>query len=417
MDRIKRLKEDRSLMALFGMVFAVLCLLGAPMVASAVETAEDGDWDAKFIALENTPEARLMVRSGDIDNLNFGWPEGFNPFSGESTPVHGYPWTPDPADPSGTDRIMVVTSFNGAPPFGDDGYTDTTSRPDNDVAPIIMEFSKQIEGITIKSAVLQIFVDDFQAPVWGTSYEVRLDGIRVTAFEEVINSLDQTGPIGKLITVQVPFDFLTQLQDGVMSLFIDDTTTGAGDGFAIDFVKLLINPKEIANTGSIAGTVFDAETGAPLEGALVSAAGMVELKTGRDGTYTLADVPAGLVVIQASKQGYSTEVQTIDLLAGQSLTGIDFNLSFHGCNYTVSQIFPFKGGKGYLAVDVPSEECPWTAESNVSWVVITQGHAGAGKGKVVYRVLPNFRNAPRSGQLTITGHIIPVSQEGKPRPK
>lgn len=42
-----------------------------------------------------------MVRSGDIDNLGFGWSADFDPFSGVSTPSHGFPWAPDSIDASG----------------------------------------------------------------------------------------------------------------------------------------------------------------------------------------------------------------------------------------------------------------------------------------------------------------------------
>ncbi|MDD1760295.1 MAG: hypothetical protein LUQ44_06785, partial [Methanothrix sp.] len=113
-----------------------------------------------------------MVRTGDIDNLNFGWPEGFDPFSGQSTPAHSYPWTIDQNDPSGTDRIFVVSSYNGTPPRGSEGYTSSTSRPDNSVQPIDLSFDAK--GIEIHSAIMQMFVDDFQAPVFGANYQVKL---------------------------------------------------------------------------------------------------------------------------------------------------------------------------------------------------------------------------------------------------
>ena len=36
----------------------------------------NGDWSLKTAVLRDTPEADLVVRTGDIDNLNFGWPGG-----------------------------------------------------------------------------------------------------------------------------------------------------------------------------------------------------------------------------------------------------------------------------------------------------------------------------------------------------
>ena len=55
-------------------------------ILNAQVTEEDGDWSKKIEILQNTPEAQLMVRTGDIDNLGFGWPANFNPFSGNNTP-------------------------------------------------------------------------------------------------------------------------------------------------------------------------------------------------------------------------------------------------------------------------------------------------------------------------------------------
>ena len=113
----------------------------------------------------------------------------------------------------------------------------------------------------VKSAILQMFVDDFQSPVWKSNFQATINGRRAPFLEDVLNSLDQTGPIGKLITVQIPEEFLGELKSGVLTINIDDPTTGAGDGFAVDFVRLLINPKTMTNTGTVSGTVTDEETG------------------------------------------------------------------------------------------------------------------------------------------------------------
>jgi hypothetical protein len=77
----------------------------------------NGDWSQENVTLHNTAEADLMVRIGDIDNLNFGWPDNFDPFSGESTPIHPFPWAINASDPAGTDRIMVVSSFDYSEPI------------------------------------------------------------------------------------------------------------------------------------------------------------------------------------------------------------------------------------------------------------------------------------------------------------
>lgn len=256
-------------------------------------------------------DAELVFQVGDSDNLGFGWPQGFDVFSGLSTPVHSYPWKPDAGDPAGTDRIMVGTSYDGHPPAGQDGYVSTTSRPDSLPQAIVMQYDPG--DVRIKSAVLQMFVDDFQAPVWKSDFRVDINGRRAPFLEEVLNSLVQTGPIGKLITVQIPDDFLGDVAGGVLNIYIDDPTTGAGDGYAVDFIRLLINPKTMTNTGTVYGKVSDGETGASIQDATVSASGVIKSSTDANGEYVLEGVPAGLVAVTVSKSGYVSKTKTVDL--------------------------------------------------------------------------------------------------------
>src|SRR5580658_2825510 len=86
--------------------FAIATLMAASVLSlSAAQTASAGKWDDKTERTVGGPEADLVVRTGDINNLGFGWPAGFDPFSGKST-SHGYPWDPRAGAPEGTDRIM-----------------------------------------------------------------------------------------------------------------------------------------------------------------------------------------------------------------------------------------------------------------------------------------------------------------------
>lgn len=258
-----------------------------------------------------------MVRTGDIDNMGFGWPTNFNPFSGQNTPAHSYPWTPDLSNPAGTDRIMVVTSYVGTPPAGRDGYTSGTSRPGNAVSPVTLHYS--FSG-TITHAYIYAFLDDFQAPVWGASYQVTLDGIRIPLYESVVNSLVQTGPIGKIVKLPVPNNLLYLLQDGMLEIKFDDPTTGAGDGFAIDFIKLVINPVNTEGSCVLKGTVTDFATGLPISNVRVSANGLDSTFTDAAGMYRMAGVDPGILFIQTYKAGFSAEVASLTLPANDSAT-------------------------------------------------------------------------------------------------
>ena len=256
-------------------------------------------------------EADKVVLVGDIDNLGFGWPSGFDVFSGQSTPAHGYPYYPDPTDPPGTDRIMVGTGHTSCA----DGYCGTTTSPDNRPQAITMQYD--LGSFQVQSAILQMFVDDFQAPRWGSKFQATLNGQRAPFLEDILNSLDQTGPVGKLITVQIPQEFLPLVRSGHLEIYIDDPTTGIGDGYAIDFVRLLVNP-HYTKVGTVSGKVTDAKTGQPLAGATVSASGIISGVTGSDGTYLLRGIPAGLVVVTASRSGYTPKTSSVDLVADAS---------------------------------------------------------------------------------------------------
>ena len=294
-----------------------VALVGTGAAPEDLEEDTDGDWTATEFIAYDTIESRIVVRVGDIDNLGFGWPNNFDPFSGQSTPAHAYPWTPTNTDPPGTDHIIVVSSFVGSPPFGQDGYTTTTSRPDN--APETISVHFDLQGSTPTSAIMQLFVDDFQASVWGADYQVTLDGVRAPFIEEILNSLVQTGPIGKLITVLFPENFVDLLADGELDLLIDDPTTGAGDGFAIDFLKLYIDVYGFKNTGTVTGIVTESGTNVPLADVRISASGVVTTTTDASGAYTLTQVPAGYVRIQATKPGYQPFERLIDLPREQTL--------------------------------------------------------------------------------------------------
>ena len=285
----------------------------AARLREAIRANEPPDW-ALPAHEERGGEAELIVRVGDIDNLGFGWPADFDPFSGASTPPHAFPWRPDRSDPPGTDRIMVVSGFQRDASTRMDGYTETTRRPGNAVKPISLRFDPA--GLTIRAARLQMFVDDFQAPSFGTVYRLSINAEELAYASELLNTLRQGGPVGKMVTVEILPEHLGLLASGDIELLIDDPYTNAGDGFAIDFVRLLINPGDAVQVGTIAGRVTDADTGAALPGALVSASGVVEAITGAEGLYRLDGVPAGLPVLTASHPDYEAASESRELLAG-----------------------------------------------------------------------------------------------------
>lgn len=74
-----------------------------------------------------------------------------------------------------------------------------------------------------------------------------------------------------------------------MKLLFDDPTTHVPDGYAVDFVRILVNPHKFKYQVSLAGSVMDADKHTPIAGA-----------TDRLGKCELTGLPAGLAIATAA---------------------------------------------------------------------------------------------------------------------
>lgn len=309
------------------------CAIVNPAPADVVPTAPVAatgnlaqDWALKYERTEGGPEADLVVRTGDINNLGFGWPQGFDPFSGQSTPAHSFPWKPQAGEPLGTDRIMVGSAV-GQGDLDYDGYSRSSSCscPSNwppcqnrlDTMPQAITLSVGTLPSKINNVVFQIFVDDFQPQALQSRFQVSLNNTRIPDFEYAINSLDQTGPVGKLLTLRLLPEYWPLLKSGTVQVLIDDPTTHRGDGYAIDFVRILVNSHRLKYQVSLTATVTDADKHTPVAGATVSAA-LASAATDRSGTCELKGIPAGLVIATATAPGYDENSVNVDLPVGQT---------------------------------------------------------------------------------------------------
>lgn len=355
-----------------------------PIEPVAATSNQAHDWALKYERTPGGPEADLVVRTGDINNLGFGWPQGFDPFSGQSTPPHQWPDINKipPGAPDGTDRIMLGTSVmpvhmvtqhtagqadkilvdSIVKMMGGDGYSGSLGDcfsirndlprsirdnlpPDGrldqlpnylQIATVPTELAvrctreRQLTMPTpivlpvgalpakIDSVLFQIFVDDFQAPSLHSHFQVDLNGTRIPTIESAINSIDQSGPIGQLVTVKLLPEYWPLLKSGTVKLLFDDPTTHVPDGYAIDFVRILVNPHNFKYQVSLAVSVVDLDAGhAPVAGATVSAA-LESATTDKRGKCELKGMPAGLVVATASAPGYDENSVPVALVAGQA---------------------------------------------------------------------------------------------------
>jgi OOP family OmpA-OmpF porin len=307
----------------------------APIVPAAATGNAQHDWALKYERTENSPEADLVVRTGDINNLGFGWPEGFDPFSGQSTPQHPYPWRPRPDEPDGTDRIMIGSALDPPADYPkhfltlNDGYSgilkvcEGLQPPPGQICKQRAESMPQAIRLAVGSlppkintVLFQMFVDDFQAAIFGSHFQVSLNKTRIPSFEYAINSLNQTGPIGKLVSLKLLPEYWPLLKSGEVKLLIDDPTTKQGDGYAVDFVRILVNPHRFKYEVSLNASVIDADKRSPIPNALVTAA-LDSATTDGAGKCQFKNLPAGLVIATASAPGYDENSVPVDLPAGQ----------------------------------------------------------------------------------------------------
>jgi len=288
----------------------------------------NGDWKEKVVTLKDTEEGEYMIRVGDIDNMGFGWQPNYTPFSNKETIPHGWPWDPKEEDPYGTDRVIMMTSYkgyDGAKECGNDGYS-ATERPYNLPQPIKIPLAF-IQKAEVKNADLTLAVEDFQSPKYCSSFRVWINGMmRFTELEQVILKLNQTGPMSNIVTVAIPERMLSLLKGTELSIMIDDSVTHAGDGFAIDFVKLLVNRKKSLNIGTIVGTIRAHETGLPIPGAIVSVLGKQVGTTDANGSFKVDSISAGMQLVSFSTKKTPATTELVTVVEGETAAPIELYL-------------------------------------------------------------------------------------------
>jgi hypothetical protein len=98
--------------------------------------------------------------------------------------------------------------------------------------------------------------------------------------------------------------------------------------------------------------------------------------------------------------------------------GGDSTLDF--CIYNLSPVIRSHGPvaqTGSVSVPAQSQNCGWTARSNASWITITSGSNGNGRGSVVYSLAANPSPSERSGTLTIADQTFTIVQASNARPQ
>jgi uncharacterized repeat protein (TIGR03803 family) len=101
-------------------------------------------------------------------------------------------------------------------------------------------------------------------------------------------------------------------------------------------------------------------------------------------------------------------------IAGQTVT---IEQVGGGCTFKLSpkdRKFKAAGGTGTVKVTPNLNDCDWTAVSNDSFITITEGAGGMGKGTVTYTVASNTNSTPQIGSMTIGGQVFTVTVAPSP---
>jgi len=109
----------------------------------------------------------------------------------------------------------------------------------------------------------------------------------------------------------------------------------------------------------------------------------------------------------------TTAVSGTMSIAGQTLT---VHQKAGGCTFSLSpkdQNFKAAGGSATVNVLPNYSDCAWTAVSTNSFITITDGLSGVGKGPVRYTVAPNTSTNGLTGTISIAGETFKVTQSGE----
>jgi TonB-dependent starch-binding outer membrane protein SusC len=163
------------------------------------------------------------------------------------------------------------------------------------------------------------------------------------------------------------------------------------------FVVLLLAPQLLGaqDRGSLVGTLYDFQTYRPVSGGTVSIVGTeIQTRAGRDGNFSLSDVPAGTLTIRIQAQGYVNSVEQVEVTP-QEVSFVQFELLPFGATLSEVLVMTRRGDSdlsGAAPVDVtsrPGEESLSAADllsRRVPGLSLSRGGGNIGSGsRVVIR--------------------------------
>lgn len=281
-----------------------LLLLGftglTPLLSAQPVSTDTDNPSARLQVIPKSSGADLIIRVGDMDFGGRGLEDPVSMLLGFPLPVQALLPKAAADDPAGTDRIQVPSSYRYGSAAVADEYTQATQGRANKPVPVLIPLSS-LKGLAVTSAWIQLLVFDMQGIETGSRYQFRINGSRFPEAEALLNRLPDAG--AHLLTIPLRPDQLALLRRDSLSILIDDPVTGIGDGFAIDFARLLINPR-VEHRASIRGRVVDSLSQAAIPDAWVELEGLGKVQSDDEGYFQFDSLPPGNHLLMASLTGY-----------------------------------------------------------------------------------------------------------------
>jgi hypothetical protein len=213
-----------------------------------------------------------------------------------------------------------------------------------------------------------------------------------------------TGSIGGTVSYTVASNTDYFVRKGAMTI--------AGQTFTVDqaasmYCVFLLNPASIklpAKGGSKIVKVLS--LGEPCDWTAVSNDPFITITGGASGTGN------GEVNYTVPGNTNTVALTGTTTIAGQTFT---VNQDAGGCKFKLNskhKTFKAAGGSATVKVTPNLSDCDWIAVSNDSFITITDGASGVGKGTISYTVAPNTNTTALTGSITIAGETCTVTQAG-----
>ncbi|HVM60721.1 MAG TPA: choice-of-anchor tandem repeat GloVer-containing protein [Verrucomicrobiae bacterium] len=185
------------------------------------------------------------------------------------------------------------------------------------------------------------------------------------------------------------------------------TVTEDGAGSSTGSCTFTVSPTTITMTEKGGKKSVSVKTkGTSCDWTAVSNDSFITITAGASGT------KSGKVEFMVPGNTNTTALSGTITVAGQTVT---VNQALGGCTFKLgpkSGKIKSTGGTGKITVNPNLSDCDWTASTTNSFITITSGSSGTGKGTVTYTVPANATTNVLTGTITVGGQAFTVTQAG-----